>query len=165
MSLKGGISIGVDSGPLGYVLWCYCSRSQDFFTFIQIGSGPIFTSKCIFTNYLWNIKSNSKHKCRRNQQKGSFRNVLNILCIVLQGSSLCHTKMQLHFAFFAKILICPTICGHIYIFIWCTYCELILLSLWSLESINTYNCFQSRFTYVVHSCTLIVKSSHLQSSN
>ena len=37
--LKGGISIDTDSGPLGYVLWFCGSRSQDFFTFIQIGSG------------------------------------------------------------------------------------------------------------------------------
>ena len=37
--LKGGISIDTDSGPHGYVLWCCGSRSQDFFTFIQIGSG------------------------------------------------------------------------------------------------------------------------------
>ena len=37
--LKGGISIDTDSGPLGYVLWCCGSRSQDFFTFIQIGPG------------------------------------------------------------------------------------------------------------------------------
>ena len=37
--LKGGISINTDSGPLGYVLWCCGNRSQDFFTFIQIGSG------------------------------------------------------------------------------------------------------------------------------
>ena len=39
MGLKGGISIDADSGPLGYVLWCCGSRSQDFFTFIQISSG------------------------------------------------------------------------------------------------------------------------------
>ena len=26
------------SGPLGYLLWCCGSRSQDFFNFIQIGS-------------------------------------------------------------------------------------------------------------------------------
>ena len=37
--LKGGISIDTDSGPVGYVLWCCGSRSQDFFIFIQIGSG------------------------------------------------------------------------------------------------------------------------------
>ena len=37
--LKGGISNDTDSGPPGYVLWCSRSRSQDFFTFIQIGSG------------------------------------------------------------------------------------------------------------------------------
>ena len=30
--LKGGISIDTDSGPLGYVLRCCGSRSQDFFT-------------------------------------------------------------------------------------------------------------------------------------
>ena len=36
---KGGISIDTDSGPLWYVLLCCGSRSQDFFTFIQIGSG------------------------------------------------------------------------------------------------------------------------------
>jgi hypothetical protein len=37
--LKGGISIYTDSGLLGYVLWCCGSRSQDFFTFIQIYYG------------------------------------------------------------------------------------------------------------------------------
>ena len=37
--LKGGISIDTDSWPLGYVVWCCGSRSQDFFAFIQIGSG------------------------------------------------------------------------------------------------------------------------------
>ena len=37
--LKGGISIDADSGPPRYVLWCFGSRSHDFFTFIQIGSG------------------------------------------------------------------------------------------------------------------------------
>ena len=37
--LKGGISIDTNSGPLGYVIWYCGSRSQDFFTFIQIGSG------------------------------------------------------------------------------------------------------------------------------
>ena len=31
--MKGGISIATDSGPLGYVLWCCGSRTQDFFTF------------------------------------------------------------------------------------------------------------------------------------
>ena len=39
-----GISIDEDSGPLGYVLWCCDSRSQDFFTFIQIGSGHTVTN-------------------------------------------------------------------------------------------------------------------------
>ena len=39
MGLKGRISIDADSGPLGYVLWYCGSRSHDFFTFIQIGSG------------------------------------------------------------------------------------------------------------------------------
>ena len=37
--LKGGVSIDADSGPLRYVLWCCGSRSQEEFTFIQIGSG------------------------------------------------------------------------------------------------------------------------------
>ena len=37
--LKGGISIDADYGHLGYALWCCGSRSQDFLTFIQIGSG------------------------------------------------------------------------------------------------------------------------------
>ena len=36
--LKGGISIDTDSGPHEYLLWWCGSRSQDFFTFIQIGS-------------------------------------------------------------------------------------------------------------------------------
>ena len=31
MDLKGGISIDADSGPLGYILWCCGSESQDFF--------------------------------------------------------------------------------------------------------------------------------------
>ena len=39
MGLKGGISIDADSGPLGYLLWCCGSRSQDFFIFIQVGFG------------------------------------------------------------------------------------------------------------------------------
>ena len=47
-----GISINTDSGPLGYVLWCCGSRSQDFFTFIQIGSIAIL---CFY--YLQNEKS------------------------------------------------------------------------------------------------------------
>ena len=60
-----GISIDADSGPLGYVLWCCGSRSQDFFTFIQISSGhtvqkqptsPFITYYCRFfdkvTNFL-----------------------------------------------------------------------------------------------------------------
>ena len=34
-----GIFINTDSWPLGYVLWFCGSKSQDFFTFIQIGSG------------------------------------------------------------------------------------------------------------------------------
>ena len=34
-----GNSINADSGPLGYVLLCCDSSSQDFFNFIQIGSG------------------------------------------------------------------------------------------------------------------------------
>ena len=33
-----GQKIVADSGPLGHVLWCCGSKSQDFFTFIQIGS-------------------------------------------------------------------------------------------------------------------------------
>ena len=37
--MKGGISIDINSRPLGYVLWFCGSRSQAFFTFIQIGSG------------------------------------------------------------------------------------------------------------------------------
>ena len=37
--LKGVISIDTDSGPLGYVIWSFGSKSQDFFTFIQIGYG------------------------------------------------------------------------------------------------------------------------------
>ena len=36
---KGVISIDAFSGPLGYVFWCCGSKSHDFFTFIQIGSG------------------------------------------------------------------------------------------------------------------------------
>ena len=38
-SLKGGISIDADSGPLGCVLWCCGSICHQFFTFIHIGSG------------------------------------------------------------------------------------------------------------------------------
>ena len=41
MGPKGDISIDVDIGPLGYVLWCCGSRIQDLFTFIQIDSGHI----------------------------------------------------------------------------------------------------------------------------
>ena len=37
--MKRRVSIDTDSGPHGYVLWSYGSRSQEFFTFIQIGSG------------------------------------------------------------------------------------------------------------------------------
>ena len=60
--MKGGISIDVDSGPLGYVLWCCGSRSQDFFTFIQIGSGHtaghgrvvyLFISNVFFKSLMW----------------------------------------------------------------------------------------------------------------
>ena len=36
---KGGFQIDTDSRPLGYVLWCCVSNSQDFFTMIQISSG------------------------------------------------------------------------------------------------------------------------------
>ena len=43
--LKGGISIDADSGPPRYVLWCCGSKSQDFFTFIQIGSGHTVDNK------------------------------------------------------------------------------------------------------------------------
>ena len=42
--LKGGISIDINSRPFGYVLWCCGSRSQAFFTFIQIGSGHTVAS-------------------------------------------------------------------------------------------------------------------------
>ena len=51
MGLKGGISIDADSGPHGYVLWCCGSRSQDFFTFIQVGPGQ---------SILWNTAVISK---------------------------------------------------------------------------------------------------------
>ena len=37
--LKGGISIDADSGPPKYEPWCCAGICQDFFTFIQIGSG------------------------------------------------------------------------------------------------------------------------------
>ena len=57
LGLKGGISSDTDSGPLGYVLWCYGSRSQDFFTFIQIGSGHT-----VIHNFL-NIFLFSQIKC------------------------------------------------------------------------------------------------------
>ena len=50
--LKGGISIDTDSGPLGYVLWCCGSRSQDFFfTFIQIGSGHTVIDRGLILNF------------------------------------------------------------------------------------------------------------------
>ena len=39
LEVKGGISVDAYSMPLGYVLWCRGSKSQDFSTFIQIGSG------------------------------------------------------------------------------------------------------------------------------
>ena len=42
--MKRRVSIDTDSGPHGYVLWSYGSRSQDFFTFIQIGSGHTVTA-------------------------------------------------------------------------------------------------------------------------
>ena len=37
--LEGGISIDADSGPPRYLLLCCNDICQDFFTFIQIGSG------------------------------------------------------------------------------------------------------------------------------
>ena len=39
MRSERGNSIDADSDPLRYVLWCCGSRSQEDFTFIQIGSG------------------------------------------------------------------------------------------------------------------------------
>ena len=39
LTLLGTLVKKADSGPLGYVLWCCGIRIQDFFTFIQIGSG------------------------------------------------------------------------------------------------------------------------------
>ena len=47
--LKGGISIDTDSGPL----WCCGSRSQDFFTFIQIGSWHTVTSAHCLYYFIW----------------------------------------------------------------------------------------------------------------
>ena len=55
MGLKGGISIDADSGPLGYVLWCCGGRSQDFFTFIQIGSGHTVGCVLIGICFFWNL--------------------------------------------------------------------------------------------------------------
>ena len=61
LGLKGGISIDVDSVPLGYVLWCCGSRSLDFFTFIQIGSGH---TVCFFGYFV----NNAINKPRRNEK-------------------------------------------------------------------------------------------------
>ena len=48
--LRGGISIDTDSGPLGYVLWCCGSRSQDFFYFYSNLLWPFCASTgwCVF---------------------------------------------------------------------------------------------------------------------
>jgi hypothetical protein len=48
--LKGGISIDADSGPPKYELWCCGGICQDFFTFIQIGSGHTVSSVQICQN-------------------------------------------------------------------------------------------------------------------
>ena len=42
-----GILIVENSGPLGHALWCCGSKSQDFFTFIQIVSGHTVNTKMI----------------------------------------------------------------------------------------------------------------------
>ena len=42
---KGGILNDADSGPPRYVLWCCNGICQDFFTFIQIGSGHTVDSE------------------------------------------------------------------------------------------------------------------------
>ena len=55
LGLKGGISIDTDAGTLGYILWYYGSRIQDFFTFIQIDSGHTvaLVERCLESqNYL-----------------------------------------------------------------------------------------------------------------
>ena len=52
--LKGGISIDTNFGPLGYVLWYCGSRSQDFFTFIQIGSGHTVRTDITTYTYTFN---------------------------------------------------------------------------------------------------------------
>ena len=58
--LKGGISIDTDSGPLGYVLWCCGSRGQDFFIFIQFGSGHTVTRRLRFKT-IFRIKWDRRH--------------------------------------------------------------------------------------------------------
>ena len=57
-----GISIDADSGPLGHAL-CK-SKSQDFFTFIQIGSGHtvVVNKKILQKNLLFIIKRSFKSK-------------------------------------------------------------------------------------------------------
>ena len=64
--LKGGISIDTDSGPLGYVLWCCGSKSQDFCTFIQIASGHTVRGN----HHFFNISCHRRHTYQ-NYQKPS----------------------------------------------------------------------------------------------
>ena len=49
-SLKRGISIDTDSGPLGYVLWCCGSRNHDFLLLFRLALA-ILWDRIILKNY------------------------------------------------------------------------------------------------------------------
>ena len=90
--LKGGSQLIQTRGSLGYVLWCCSSSSQDFFTFIQIGSGhtvgsalsmllslqhialqeernQLSANSCLFLSRYCNLGPERTSKGRRNVKK------------------------------------------------------------------------------------------------
>ena len=58
--LKGGISIDTDSGPVGYVLWCCGSKSQDFLLLFRLTLAILwveisqnFVAFSEYMNFIW----------------------------------------------------------------------------------------------------------------